>query len=299
MLDFRIETFITVCKTMNYTRAAELLHITQPAVSQHIHYIEQKYEIKLFSFQGKRMELTEEGSQLLNVVTTLKHDDQALQRMFKEKRMKRRQLMFGVTLTIGEYVIGEYLAHYMKKYPDTEIRLTIANTEELLRKLDAGEIDFAMVEGFFAKSNYDCQLFRKEKYVGVCAPDHKFAGKQKIYLEEIFSDTLISREQGSGTREVLERKLSAHGYDIHDFDHVIEISNMSTIKMMLTHGCGISFLYEAAVKKELETGVLVQLPAEGFPLFHDFTFIWRKNSIFAHVYQELFWQMTEISENYT
>ena len=107
MLDFRMDTFLVVCKYMNFTRAARHLHITQPAVSQHIHFIEKEYGIQLFSFQGKKMFLTTEGQRLLEAATTMKHDDMALRRMFMENRNGTRQLLFGVTLTIGECVIGK------------------------------------------------------------------------------------------------------------------------------------------------------------------------------------------------
>lgn len=295
MLDFRMETFVTVCKYMNYTKAASALHITQPAVSQHIRHMEEEYGVKLFGFQGKKMFLTKSGHQLLNMVTTWKHDDQALLRSFKENETGRHQLIFGVTMTIGEYVIGDHLARYMKRYPDTQIRLTIANTEGLLKKLDDGEIDFAVVEGYFEKSDYDFQLFRKERYIGVGSPPSageymgRFCG-----WPELFEETLIVREHGSGTREVLERALREDGRQIRDFCNVVEISNMNAIKSIVMGGGGISFLYEAAVRRELKEGTLVELPIQGFPQYHDFTFIWRKNSIFSEQYKELFCQMTNV-----
>lgn len=294
MLDFRMETFVTVCKYMNYTKAANALHITQPAVSQHIRYLEQEYGARLFAFQGKKMFLTDSGHQLLNMAATWKHDDQALRRNFKELAAGRRHLIFGVTLTIGEYVIGDYLARYLKRYPDTQIRLTIANTEGLLKKLDDGEIDFAVVEGYFEKSDYDFRLFRKEKYIGVRSPANSGDRKtEEIYdWSGLFEETLIVREKGSGTREVLERALGEDGYRVSDFANVVEISNMNAIKSIVMGDGGISFLYEAAVKRELDEGSLVELPIEGFPKYHDFTFIWRKNSIFSWEYKELFRQMT-------
>lgn len=287
MLDFRVNTFIEVCKYMNFTRAAKELHITQPAVSQHIRFIEQEYGITLFCFQGKKMFLTEEGKLFLNVAATLKHDERALHRIFEERKTGQRKLLFGVTLTIGEYVIGKYLASYIRKYPETEVKLYIENTEELLKKLDEGEIDFAIVEGYFEKQKYDFQVFRKEKYIGVCAPG-KISRAECGGFPELFQETLITREKGSGTREVLERALQEEGYHMGDFRHVVEIGNMNAIKAMTVEGGGVSFLYEAAVRRELEEGALVQLSVPGFPKYHDFTFIWRKNSVFSHIYTELF-----------
>ena len=287
MLDFRMETFLAVCRHMNFTKAARELHITQPAVTQHIRFIEKEYGIRLFSFQGKKISLTGEGRRLLGAVTTMKHDDMALRRIFDEGRTGRKQLIFGVTMTIGEYVIGQYLASYIRRYPQTRIRLTIANTEELLRKLDQGEIDFALVEGFFEKRDYDFRLFRRENYLGVCAPDLLADLGVARGFQDLFSGTLITREPGSGTREVLERALYERGWGISDFSNVVEISNMGAIKMMAQGGGGIAFLYEAAVRRELEEGSLVRVPLEDFPLRHDFTFIWRKNSLFADQYMEL------------
>lgn len=294
MLDFRIETFIVVCKYMNFTKAARHLHITQPAVSQHIHFIEKEYGIQLFSFQGKKMSLTLEGQRLLGAVTTMKHDDMALRRMFRESRTGKRQLIFGVTLTIGEYVIGKYLASYIRRYPDTKIRLSIANTEELLEKLDDGSIDFALVEGFFAKKDYDFRLFRREKYLGVCAPGFLPEQKKEYSFEDLLPCTLITREKGSGTREMLERALAERGLQIRDFANVVEISNINAIKMMAESGGGIAFLYEAAVRRELSEGTLCCPALEDFPRYHDFTFIWRKNSLFAEQYMELLDQMAEV-----
>src|SRR5699024_11067600 len=113
MLDFRMDTYLSVCRYMNFTTAARELHITQPAVTQHIQFIEKEYGIQLFYFQGKKISLTGEGRRLLGTVTTMKHDDMALRRMFDEEKAGERQLIFGVTMTIGEYVIGRYLASYI------------------------------------------------------------------------------------------------------------------------------------------------------------------------------------------
>ena len=93
MLDFRMDTFLAVCRHMNFTKAARELHITQPAVTQHIHFIEKEYGIQLFSFQGKKISLTGEGRRLLGAVTTMKHDDMALRRMFDEEKAGERQLI--------------------------------------------------------------------------------------------------------------------------------------------------------------------------------------------------------------
>jgi DNA-binding transcriptional LysR family regulator len=282
-----MDTLIAVCKCMNFTRAAEMLNITQPAVSQHIRHLEEDYGIKIFQYDGKKIRLTAEGKTLLEAATTIKHDDLFLRDQLKDLKKEPRNLIFGTTLTIGEFVILERLAAYVNKYPDTSIRMIVTNTFGLLEKLNSGEIDFAVIEGYFTKSEYDYLQYSRENYIPVCGPDHRFGGTY-VALEELLGERLIVRESGSGTREILERILGEKNLSIQDFKNLIEISNMNAIKALVRSNCGITFLYEAAVREELKNGTLQEIRLREYDFTHDFTFVWRKGSIFAERYKELF-----------
>lgn len=287
MLDFRTDTFLSVCKHMNYTKAAEELNITQPAVSQHIKYIEEYYGAKVFGFNGKKMYLTEAGEMLYEAISTMKHNDSFLRDSIHNIRNHNSTLSFGATLTIGEYVIPGKLAAYLKKYPETKVNLTIANTEKLLSMLDKGEIDFAVVEGYFGKNQYEHIVCSLENYTAVCCKDHPFAETEKS-LEELFSQTLILREKGSGTREILTRSLEEKNLGIYDFKNIIELSNINAVKTLVEKDCGITFIYEAAVKEELRKGTLKKIYVKDLIDKHEFTFIWRKNSIFSDYYKTIY-----------
>lgn len=172
MLDYRIDTFLTVCRLLNYTKAAEELHITQPAVSQHIRYLEDYYEVQLIHFDGKRLCLTEEGRLLRNAATTVKHDEIILREQMKTG--KRRTLVFGATLTIGDFVLPGMLARYINSSPETEVKMTVDNTETLLKQIDSGELDFAVIEGYFHKAEYDYKIYSIENYIAVCGSSYAF-----------------------------------------------------------------------------------------------------------------------------
>lgn len=287
MLDFRMDTLIAVCHYMNFTKASEKLNITQPAVSQHIRHLEADYGIKIFQYDGKKLKLTEEGKILLDAATTIKHDDLFLREQLKDLRREQRNLIFGTTLTIGEFVIPERLTAYLRKYPDTSIHMTVANTYQLLEKLNNGEIDFAIIEGYFTKSEYDYLQYSRENYIPVCGADYRLNGRCET-VEDLPAERLIVREPGSGTREILERILGEKNITIQDFKNFVEISNMNAIKSLVQANCGITFLYEAAVKKEIEEGTLKEIWLKDYHVTHDFTFVWRKGSIFAERYRELF-----------
>ncbi len=162
MLDFRMETFLTVCRYMNFTRASEKLNITQPAVSQHIRFLEKHYNTKLFRYEGKKLRLTGAGEILRNASLTMMHDEQSMQNEMQETE-KEAEIRFGATRTIGDSVMGSVLEKYLARYPQARIHMEVENTHDLLVRLDEGRIDFALVEGFFKKSEYDFQIFFEGK----------------------------------------------------------------------------------------------------------------------------------------
>lgn len=271
---------------MNFTRASEKLNITQPAVSQHIRFLEKHYNTKLFRYEGKKLQLTGAGEILRNASLTMKHDELSIQdEMLKAEDEK--ELRFGATRTVGDALMGNILERYLRKYPEARIHMEVDNTRELLMRLDEGEIDFALVEGFFKKSEYESQVYSVENYIAVCSPDHQFQ-KEPVSVEDLFQERLLLREQGSGTREVLERYLSAKNLSLADFRKVMEAGSLQTIKELTKASCGITFLYEVAVRRELADGVLKRIPLEDFHISHEFAFIWRRGSIYADRYRELF-----------
>ena len=287
MLDFRIYTFLEVCKYMNFTKAAEALHITQPAVSQHIRYIEEYYQTRLFTFQGKKPVLTEAGEYLLHASTTLSHDQVYLKEQLLSMQKKKPALIFGATLTIGEYVMPRFLIEYQTRHPDTVLTMITANTHELLDRISDGEIDFAIVEGYFDKTQYDYLTFSSEPYIAV-AGTPLFEDCRPRSLSELLDQKLIVREPGSGTRELLEKHLEARNLSIHDFSGVSEIGNIPALKAVVSAGLGITFLYRSAAEEELKNGILFDVTPENFSITHDFTLIWQKGSMFASRYRTIF-----------
>lgn len=287
MIDFRIDTFIEVCKYLNYTKAAEHLGLTQPAVSQHIRYLENMYETRLFHYNNKKITMTETGKMLLNASMTMKNDEQYLKKAIKEKEKEAPSIRFGVTLTVGEYCIPEKVAEYVRNNPGTRIRVMVDNTKELLEDMNRGDIDFAIVEGNFSKDEYDSQLYTRQELVAVCAAGHQFQKKPEL-LTDLLSETLLLREKRSGGREVLERSLEGKNLTPEDFNNIIEVSSIKTIKELTVRDCGITFLYEAAVEQELKSQTLQKIELTDFQIWHDMMLIWRKGSIFEERYKEMF-----------
>ncbi len=294
MLDFRVDTFLNACKTLNFTKTAEELCITQPAVSQHIKYIENYYGIKLFYFIGKKMYLTKEGELLQNALTTISLDEEHLKSALQKSNSENTKLKFGVTLTVGEYIIAKPLAKLLNSYKAINLSMKVSNTENLLKDLNSGIIDFAIVEGYFSQKEYDYMIYSREKFIGACSPISKFAcGNYSI--EELFKETIITRELGSGTREILQRSLEDRNFTIDDFLNIMEVSNLNAIKELVKNNCGITFMYEAALKEAIDKKELSKINTVDFDISHNITFIWRKDSLFANNYIEIYNKLKNFS----
>ena len=284
MLDFRTETFLTVCQTMNFTAAARQLNITQPAVSQHIHFLEEQYHTSLFIYQNKQLFLTRSGEILRRHLLTMKNDEKAVMEELKNNITGIETLSIGVTMTIGEYAIVDKLAGFLIQHPEINIHLHYGNTLQLLKLLNSGQISMAIVEGNYPKEYYSHKKYSTEDYIADCAASHHFMTDHPYTMNDLVHERLLVREEGSGTRNILEQSLMTHGLHISDFIHYIEIENMHTIIGLLKRDCGISFLYKIAVEKELHSGILKEIPLDDFKMQHDFDIIWEKHSVYSDKY---------------
>ena len=240
MLDYRVLTFLTLYDEMNYRRTAEKLNMTQPGVTQHIHYLENYYGVKLFEYDGRTLSKTKQAEQLKRHFESVRAEEISLKEDFVQT--DKLHLKVGATKTIGEFVIVPEVRKFLLQ-GNHSLDLIVDNTENLLTMLSHGELDFAVIEGVFDKERYPYHLFKKEQFVGICGKDHPFAG-QTVSLEDIFLASLIVRERGSGTRRLLEQAISDRGYSLDSFQSCSSISNFSVICELVTKNGAITFAYE-------------------------------------------------------
>lgn len=285
MLDYRARTFLEVYRLRSYTHAATALHITQPAVSQHIRQLEQHYGCVLFAKAGRGIEPTEAGDLLYRALDVMENDDARLRTeldALAAADTARPPLRFGCTRTVADYVAPRLLAGHLARHPEERILMRTGNTTELVALIDQGDIDFALVEGSFDQKAFDSAVFSREPYIAVAGE-----ALAPTRLEDLLDQRLILREPGSGTREILERYLAVRNLSVDDFAGVIEVASIPAIKACVRAGAGISFLYRVAVEEELARGELFDITPDDVSIEHDFALIWQRGSRYAESYRAL------------
>ena len=287
MQDYRMNTFLAVCRYMNYTKAAEALNITQPAVSQHIRFLEREYGVPLFKQNGKKLSLTEAGEILKNGALLAEHNEIHMKSKIEKIKIGTQKYTFGATLTVSEFLLTDKLARFIDSHRGSNISMHVANTRLLLSMLDNNQLDFAIVEGKFPKTDYEYKTFSREEYVAVAAPDiaEKYKGKT---VSDMVCERIILREKGSGTREIFEDWISEKGIQTEQFADTIELGNIGSINNMVKAGLGVTFCYRAAVRQLEKTGELCTIKLNDMPLVHDIMFIYQKGSIYRKDYMEMY-----------
>ena len=261
MLDYRVLTFLTLYDEMNYRRTAEKLNMTQPGVTQHIHYLENYYGVKLFEYDGRTLSKTKNAQRLKKYFDSVKAEETDIRESFTPT--DTIHMTVGATKTIGEFVIVPEIRAFLQT-PNHNLDLIIDNTENLLHMLEKSQIDFAVIEGVFDKSKYGYHLFKKEAFVGVCAKDHPFAGRT-VTLEEVFREDIVVRESQSGTRMLLQNAITDRGFSLDSFHRCSSVNNFSVICDLVAINKAITFAYEpiAHCRDDLATFMVEDMQIQG------------------------------------
>ncbi len=286
MLDYRIETFIVVCQEMNFTRAAQRLKITQPAVSNHIRQLEEYYDALLFGYQGKKIFLTKEGKMLYDAMVTMHNNEIYLLDQISQAKEEREELRFGLTNTVGQFLIGDALEEYILHHPETNISIKIGDTNALLGDLDTGSIDFAILEGNFKKMDYENHIYAVENIIPVCSSQNPLA-KKTVKLTDVLKERIITGNKGFCTREILETILEEKNLALKDFKSKVEVGDITIIKELIERDCGIGFLYEKSVWEEIQCGYLSKINITGWKVSHELCAAWKKDNLFSDYYKNL------------
>ncbi|MFA9396635.1 MAG: LysR family transcriptional regulator [Clostridiaceae bacterium] len=286
MKDIRLTTFITLSNLKSFTKTAQVLNMTQPAISQHIKHLEDIYGVKLIERNGKNLNLTEQGKILLKYAKRIEFEYRELEDTIKNKNLLNQTYKLGASMTIGGYVLPYILGEYKKIHKNIDILLEVKNTEEILANLLNGDLDFAFIEGPFDKNIFKHNKYKYDELVLALSPLNNLSNKSQVTIEDIIKGNLILRERGSGTRVIFENILNDRGYNMENIKKYMEIGSISAIKALVELNLGYTVISRETIKKELNLGTIIEVPIKNIKIFREFNFVYLKEKDFINNFIE-------------
>ena len=275
-----LRVFQAVAETGSFTRAADVVHLTQPGISKHIKQMEESFGTPLFDRSGRKATLTEAGAILFEATQgVMAIIDVAEQRIEDLKGLRGGRLRLGTSFPIGVYLLPRVLAQFRRKYPAIEVTLNITVSGMIGPKVLASEIDLGLASYEPPDSRLVTQAFMTDELVAIFPRDHKLAHKRHITPQQLTEDTFIVAAPGGGTRTLLEERLRDHGIVLQK---VLDFGNLEGVKHAVEAGLGISIQARSVVEREIASGSLRAVKLAGIDATIPFFYVCRKNAHLSH-----------------
>ncbi len=273
MADRRLQVFYTVARLLSFTKAAETLHMTQPAVTFQVRQLEDHFDTRLFDRTHNRVALTEAGRKAYEYAEEIFSLYAEMENTVKELTGDvSGALTMGASTTIAEYMLPALLSGFTREFPDINLKLKVSNTEGIVSMVENSMIDLGVVEGPVSNKNLLVEVCRIDQLVVVVPPGHPIAARDSIAMEEVMEFPFICREEGSGTRDVIMDHMVGLGLDRNNLNVSLELGSPESIKGAVEAGMGISIASIATLEKELKLGSLVAVKLDP-PMERAFSFV--------------------------
>ena len=274
MFDFRLKVFDTVAKRLNFTKAANELNITQPAVTKHIKEIELNLNIKLFERNGTKIKLTKAGEILLKYTEEIFSVYQKIEFEIGQLQEKQKGILrLGASTTIAQYVLPPILAEFRKRFPEIQLSLVIQNSERIEELLGNHKIDVGLIEAQIKNRTFHYFPFMKDEIVLVSRQNHSISTKNNIKLDNLKHIPLVIREPGSGTLETIDLALKSKNIKLNELNIEIQLGSTESIKSYVLHSDALAFLSIQSILQELKNQTLTIIDIKNLVIERNFNFI--------------------------
>ena len=275
-----LRIFQAVARTGSFTRAADVVHLTQPGISKHIKQMEESFGTSLFDRSGRKATLTEAGTILFEATQgVMAIIDVAEQRIEDLKGLRAGRLRLGTSFPIGVYLLPPVLAQFRKKYPGIEVNLNITVSGMIGPKVLASEIDLGLASYEPRDSRLVARAFMTDELVAIVPRDHKLAHQRHITPQQLTEDTFIVAAPGAGTRTLLQERLRDQGIVLQK---VLDFGNLEGVKHAVEAGLGISIQARSVVQRDVASGSLCALKLVGIDATIPFFYVCRQNAHLSH-----------------
>jgi LysR family transcriptional regulator, low CO2-responsive transcriptional regulator len=289
-----LKAFCTIVSEGSFSRAAERLHLTQPTISAQIQALEKTVGARLFERSAQGILLTQAGKSFHPyAMQMLELSERALQAMEELQDLARGRLEMGASTVPGDYILPQALAQFKAGRPRIEVRLEVANSQEVRSGVREGRFELGMVGERIRDERLTYVPVVRDHLVVVMRPEHPLAGREVLDPSELVGQPLVMREYGSATRATLERALGEQGISPEDLQVFLELGSAEAIKMAIRSVDALAVLSEWSVKDEERLGLLRTVPLAGVDLGRDLFLVWRAHGCLSAASESFIQFLTE------
>lgn len=287
MLDTKLDTLLMVEKTRNFTQAAKKLSLTQPAVSHHINQLESQLGIKIFNRNKGELKLTKQGEIVVMYARRINSLYGKMYQSLQDENRQKTSITIGITHTSESNFIVEVLAKYCNINKGVTIKIITKSIKNLYNMLMNYEIDLAIVEGVVNDTSINSLLLDTDYLVLVCSNNSPLAKKSVVTIEEIKKEKMILRLPSSGTRNLFTSHLESLNMSMEEFNIILEVDNVATIKDLVRGEFGVSILARSVCLNEIRKGKLTVLPIENLSMVRETSILYHKDFSHADILQDI------------
>ena len=266
MLDPKLYSLLAVAATGNFTRAAEQLSLTQPAVSQHVRALEQELNVRIFDRVNNMIRLTHEGEIVVKYAKRMIALQENMKGELTNEKLQITSLTVGITHTAESNAIAEALARYVRCHENVTVKVITGSADKLCTMLKNYEIDLAIIDGKKPDPELNYLMLDTDNLVLIVSPNHRLARKNSATISDLKQEHLILRLPNSTTRKLFVSALECSGMSLNEFNVVLEMDNIATIKDLIRRDFGVSVLARSACMDEISKRKIVALPIETIPM---------------------------------
>lgn len=277
MLNPKLRSLLKVAQLKSYTEAAKQLSLTQPAVSQHIHQLEEELDIRIFDRINNELIITPQGEIAVHYAERMQTLYENMKSAIKNERLGVSSLSVGITHTAESNPIAQVLARYTASHKGVNIKMITDTISNLYDKLRSFEIDLAIVEGRIPDPSLRYTLLDTDCLMLVTNPDHPLSKKGLVTVDEIKKENLILRLASSNTRNLFVSHLQSNNMDIAEFNVILEVDNIATIKDLVRLNYGVSVLPQSVCLDELKKGKIAAMPIENFSMMREMNIVYNSD----------------------
>lgn len=283
-MESRLKIFYTVAQLKSFTKAAQVLNLTQPAITFQIKNLEDHFQTRLFYRDANKISLTPSGKVFFrHVKNILDEYETAKKEIAKVSGKIRGEIRIGIASLLGKYLLPKLIGHFKNEHSLIEISMLVGNSGKLIQELKEHALDLVIVSEPISAQHFIVRPFLDDELVVIINPHHKWAQREFIEMDDLLTESFIDREEGSGTREVFKNFLSTRNISLKNLNIILTMGGSEAVKSAVESGVAYGIVSNMAVSREIKMGLLKQVKIKDVVLKRKFLIVYPPKQYNRHL----------------